>query len=189
MDLIIPLGSTRNQPGTCQEPTRVSPGTYQVHTRNLPGPYQEPTRNIENYIQNNKNMLPKSLKNRPQNHGKCSQNDPRGAPGERSWNLPRGIGKKTSILTRFWNLLGSPGLSLGDPGGTHFRPWTLPGSPQGARGANFKASWASPLFDADSGPQKSPKKLNYEGARTSKIELSPRREPNFHFFTSFLPEP
>ena len=125
----------------------------------------------------------------PQNHRKCSQNDPRGTPGERSWNLPRGIGKKTSILTRFWSLLGSPGLSLGDPGGTRFRPWTLPGRPQGAQGATFKASWASPPFDADSGLQKPPKKLNSEGARTSKIELSPRRELNFHFFTSFAPEP
>ena len=136
-----------------------------------------------------KHMLPKMLKNQPQNHRKCSQNDTRGAPGERSWNLLRGIGKKTSILIRFWNLLGSPGLSLGDPGGTRFRPWILPGRPQGAQRANFKASWASPLFDADSGPRKSPKKLNCEGAHPSKIELSPRRELNFHFFTSFAPEP
>ena len=134
-------------------------------------------------------MLPKMLKHRPQNHRKCSQNDPRGTPGERSWNLPRGIGKKTSILTRFWSLLGSPGASLGDPGGTYFRPWTLPGRPQGAQGANFKASWTSPLFDADFGSPKTPKKLNVEGARTSKIALSPRRELNFHIFTSFLPEP
>ena len=136
-----------------------------------------------------KHMLPKMLKNQPQNHRKCSQNDPRGTPAERSWNLPRGIGKKTSILIRFWSLLGSLGLSLGVPGGTYFRPWALSGSPQGTRGANFKASWASPLFDADSEPQKMPKKLNCEGAGTSKIELSPRRELNFHFFTSFLPEP
>ena len=41
---------------------------------------------------------------------------------------------------------------MGDPGGNHFRPWTLPGRPQGAQGANFKPSWASPLFDPDSGP-------------------------------------
>ena len=134
-------------------------------------------------------MLPKWLKNRPQNHRKCSQNDPRGAPGERSWNLPGALGKKTPILTRFWSLLGSLGLSLGDPGGIHFRPRTLPGRPQGAQGANFVASWTSPLFDADFGSPKTPKKLNFEGARTSKIELSPRRELNFHFFTSFLPEP
>ena len=129
------------------------------------------------------------LKNRPQNHRKCSQNDPRGAPGERSWNLPRGIGKKTSILIRFWSLLGSPGLSLGDPGGTRFRPWTLPGRPQGAQGANFKASWASPLFDADSGSPKSPKKLNFERARPSKIGLAPRWQRNFHFLTNFAPGP
>ena len=104
-------------------------------------------------------------------------------------NLPRGIGKKTSILTRFWSLLGSPGASLGDPGDSYFRPWTLPGRPQGARGANFKPSWANPFLDLDSGPQRSPKMLNFEGARTSKIALSPRRELNFHIFTSFLPEP
>ena len=110
--------------------------------------------------------------------------------------LGRGLGtylgaleKKTPILTRFWDLLGSPGASLGDPGGTYFRPWTLPGRPQGAQGANFKASWTSPLFDADFGSPKTPKKLNVEGARTSKIALSPRRELNFHIFTSFLPEP
>ena len=127
--------------------------------------------------------------NRRKNRQTCSLNGPRGAPGERSWNLPRGTGEKTSILTGFWSPFGSPGVSLGDPGGTHFRPWTLPGRPQGAQGANFKASWASPLFDADSGPQKPPKKLNSEGARTSKIELSLRRELNLHFFTSFLTEP
>ena len=135
------------------------------------------------------NMLPKMLQKRCKIHQKCFLNGPWSAPGERSWNLPRGIGKKTSILTRFWSLLGSSGLSLGDPGGTHFRPWTLKGSPQGTRGANFKASWAGPLFDVDSGPQKSLKKLNFEGARTSKIELSPRRELNFHIFAIFLPEP
>ena len=134
-------------------------------------------------------MLPKLPKHRPQNHSKCSQNDPRGAPGERSWNLPRGVGKKTSILTQFWSLLGSPGASLGDPGGSYFRPWTLPGRPQGARGANFKPSWANPFLDLDSGPQNSPKKLNFEGARTSKIEHSPRRVLNFHIFPSFLSEP
>ena len=134
-------------------------------------------------------MLPKLLKNRPQNHRKCSQNDPRGTPAERSWNLPRGIGKKSSILTRFWSLLGSPGLSLGDPGGTHFRSWTLPGSPQGARGANFKPSWANPFLVFDSGPQRSLKMLNFESARTSKIALSPRWDLNFQIFTSFLPEP
>ena len=78
---------------------------------------------------------------------------------------------------------------MGDPGGSYFRPWTLPGRPQGARGANFKPSWANPFLDFDSGPQKSPKKLNFEGARTSKIALAPRRECNFHFFTTFTPEP
>ena len=144
---------------------------------------------MQNSMNTNTNMVPKLLKNRPQNQPKSSKNDPLGAPGERSWNLPRVIGKKTSIWNRFWSLLGSPGGSLGDPGGTHFRPWTLPGRPQGARGANFKPSWASPLLDADSGPPKSPKKLNFEGARTLKIELAPARECNFHIFTSFLPEP
>ena len=129
------------------------------------------------------------IKNRPQNQTKSSQNDPWGTPGERSWNLPRGIGEKTSILIRFWSLLGSPGASLGDPGGSHFRPWTLPGRPQGAREANFKPSWANPVLDADSGPQKSQKKLNFEGARTLKIELALARERNFHNFASFLSEP
>ena len=122
-------------------------------------------------------------------HQKCFLNGPQGAPGERSWNLPRGTGEKPPILTGFWNPFGSPGVSLGAPGGTHFRLWTLKGRSQGAQGANFKPSWASPLFDADSGPKKSPKKLNFEGARTSKIAFSPRRECNFHFFTSFAPEP
>ena len=78
---------------------------------------------------------------------------------------------------------------MGDPGGSHFRPWPSPGRPQGARGANFTPSWANPFLEPDSGPQKSQKKLNLEGARTLKIELAPRRECNFHIFTSFLPEP
>ena len=137
----------------------------------------------------NTNMVPKLLKNRPQNQPKSSKNDPLGAPGERSWNLPRVIGKKTSIWNRFWSLLGSPGDSLGDPGGTHFRPWNLPGCPQGAQGANLKPSWASPLFDADSGPPKSSKKLNFEGVRASKIALAPRRQCIFHFLMDFAPEP
>ena len=119
---------------------------------------------------------------------KSSNNGPRGAPGERSWNLPCSTGEKTPILTGFWNPSGSPGISLGDPGGTHFRPWTLQGRPQGAQGANCKPSWASILFDADSGSPKSPKKLNLEGARTSKIALAPRRQCNFHFLTNFTPE-
>ena len=127
----------RNQPETYQEPTRNLPETYQEPARDLPGTYQKPTRNIQNSMKNNTNMVPKILKNRPQNQPKSSKNDPRGAPGERSWNLPRGIGKKTSIWNRFWSLLGSPGASLGDPAGTHFRPWTLPRRPQGAQGANF----------------------------------------------------
>ena len=38
-------------------------------------------------------------------------------------------------------------------------------------------------------PNKSQKKLNFEGARTLKIELSPARECNFPIFASFLPEP
>ena len=179
----------RNQPETYQEPTRNLPETYQEPARDLPGTYQKPTRNIQNSMKNNTNMVPKILKNRPQNQPKSSKNDPRGAPGERSWNLPRGIGKKTSIWSRFWSLLGSPGASLGDPGGSHFRPWTLPGRPQGAREANFKPSWANPVLDADSGPQKSQKKLNFEGARTLKIELALARERNFHNFASFLSEP
>ena len=130
-------------------------------------------------------MLPKMPQNGCTNRQTCSLNGSRGAPGERSWNLPRGTGEKTSILTGFWGSFGPPGVSLGDPGGTHFRPWTLPGRSQGAQGANFKPSWASPLFDVNSGPPKSPKKLNFEGARISKIALAPRRQCNFHFFTKF----
>ena len=140
-------------------------------------------------MKNNTNMVPKILKNRPQNQPKSSKNDPRGAPGERSWNLPRGIGKTTSISSQFWSLLGSQAASLGDPGGSHFRPWPFPGRPQGARRGNFKPSWASPLLDADSGPQKSPKKVNFEGARSLNIELALGRECNFHIFISFLSEP
>ena len=92
-------------------------------------------------------------------------------------------------MTGFWSSFGSPGVSLGDPGGSYFRPWSLPGRPQGAQGANFKPSWASPLFDADSGSPKSPKKLNFERARPSKIGLAPRRQCNFHFLTNFAPGP
>ena len=128
---------TRKLPGTYQKPNRNPPGTCQEPTRDLPGTYQKPTRNIQNSMKTNTHMVPKLLKNRSQNQPKSSKNDPRGAPGERSWNLPRGIGKKTSIWSRFWSLLGSPGVSLGDPGGSHFRPWTLPGRPQRARGTNF----------------------------------------------------
>ena len=145
---------------------------------NLPGTYQGPTRN-----------LPWELQNRSQNQPKSSPFVSRGAPGERSWNLPRGIGKTTSISSQFWSLLGSQAASLGDPGGSHFRPWPFPGRPQGARRGNFKPSWASPLLDADSGPQKSPKKVNFEGARSLKIELALGRECNFHIFISFPPEP
>ena len=125
----------------------------------------------------------------PQNHQKCPPNGPWGSPGERSWNLLWGLGKKTSILTRFWSILGTPGDSLGDPGGTHFRPWPSPGRPRGAQGANFKPSWANPFLDLDSGPQKSPKMLNFESARTSSVARSPRWELNCHIFTNFLPEP
>ena len=64
-------------------------------------------------------------------------------------------------MTRFWSLLGSPGASLGDPGGSYFRPWTLPGRPQGARGANFKPSWANPFLDLDFGPQKITKNAQF----------------------------
>ena len=103
-------------------------------------------------------MLPKMLQNRHQNRQTCSLNGPRGAPGERSWNLPRGTGEKTSIVTGFGSPFGSPGASLGDPGGTHFRPWALPGRSQRAEGANFEPSWASSIFDNDSGPPKTSKK-------------------------------
>ena len=106
-------------------------------------------------------MLPKMLQNRRKNRQICSLNGPRGAPGERSWNLPRGTGEKTSILTGFGSPFGSPGASLGDPGGTHFRPWALPGRLQGAEGANFKPSWACPIFDIDSGLPKMTKKVQF----------------------------
>ena len=129
-------------------PPRSRPGNYYV-----PETHQEPTTNTQNYITKYEHMLPKMLKNRPQNHRKCSQNDPRGTPGERSWNLPRGIGKKTSILTRFWRFLGSSGGSLGDPGGSHFVPGPLPRRSQGARGAIFRPFLMSPNLD----PQLDPK--------------------------------
>ena len=74
------------------------------------------------------------------NRQTCSLNGPRGAPGERSWNLPRGTGEKTSILTGFWGSFGPPGVSLGDPGGTHFRP--EPDGPQVALGGTWQARWS-----------------------------------------------
>ena len=137
---------TRNLSRTFQEPTRHIPGTYQDPTRNLPGTYQKPTRSNLNYIKNNKNMLPKWLKNRPQNHRKCSQNDPRGAPGERSWNLPGALGKKTSISSRIWSLFGSSGGSLGHPGGIHFRPWTPPRTLPRSPGDHFSAIFSESRF-------------------------------------------
>ena len=85
--------------------------------------------------------------------------------------------------------LGLPGGLLGGPWWEPFSPLDPPWPPPRSPGSQFLAIWASPLLDADSGPQKSQKKLNFEGARTLKIELSPARECNFHIFTSFLPEP
>ena len=70
-------------------------------------------------------------------------------------------------------------MALGPPRALH----------QGAQGVNFKPSWASRFFDADFGYPKSPKKLNFGGARTSKIALAPRRQCNSHFFMSFAPQP
>ena len=110
--------------------------------------------------------------------------------------LGRGLGTYLGALgkiPRFGIDFGASWAPRGPPWGTLvgaiFALGPSPGCPQGARGTNFEPSWASPLLDADSGPPKSQKKLNFEGARTLKIELAPRRECNFHVFTSVLPEP
>ena len=65
----------------------------------------------------------------------------------------------------------------------------LPGPSQAARGAVFRPSLVSPALDPQFDPGKLPKLTFFKGARTLKIALAPRRECNFHIFTSFLPEP
>ena len=55
--------------------------------------------NAQNYMNKYENMLPKMLQKQYKNHQKCFLNGLRGAPGERSWNLPRGTGEKTPILS------------------------------------------------------------------------------------------
>ena len=131
----------------------------------------------------------KNLKTHQQTHRKWLQKGPRGALGERSWNLPRGIGKKTSILTRFWRLLGPSGASWETLVRAIFALGPLPGRSQGARGAIFHPSLVSPTLDPQFGLKKYQKIAFFEGARTLKIELAPRRQSIFHMFTSFLSEP
>jgi hypothetical protein len=66
---------------------------------------------------------------------------------------------------------------------------SLPGPSQAARGAVFRPSLVSPALDPQFDPGKLPKLTFFKGARTLKIALAPRRECNFHIFTSFLPDP
>ena len=109
-------------------------------------------------------MLPTLLKIRSPNHQKCSQNDSRGAPAERSWNLPLGTGKKTSILTRFWSLLGSPGAPWGPLAGAIFAlgpPW---GALEEPKEPILSHLGRVPFWALILDPKKNLKKLNFEGA-------------------------
>ena len=73
--------------------------------------------------------------------------------------------------------------------GAIFALGPLPGSSQGARITIFRPSLVNPALDPKLDAEKLPNVAFVKDARTLKIELSLRREINFHIFTNFLPEP
>ena len=81
------------------------------------------------FTTNNKQCSQQCSKIDPTITNKCYQNGPHGAAGERSWNLPRGIGKKEFDSDLILEPLGALRASSGEAGGIHFRPWTPPGVP------------------------------------------------------------
>ena len=93
----------------------------------------------------------------------------------------------------FDSILKPLGLPRGSPWGSWWYPFSpldpSQGGPKEPEEPILSHLGRVPFWTLILDPNNHKKKLNFEGARTLKIELSPARECNFHMFTSFLSEP